>query len=567
MRIEVGNCHSRLIDPPAPLLKRISDAFTHPIQSQGYAFAAHVIKSHADVPARKIAKIRMGFLSDVIEHETFNGEEKDLLATLDALELIEAANCKHPWDDIEQAPLLEDETRVIPEDHDVYKLYYECKMADGFARRAKRNKDFQKVRESAADHYKSCSKCHWRWEESIFKGVDFPTGILHLVVPMLEDVEIIDNREIPAGTPFDIGITLRPYQEEAVMSALDPFEETPHRGIIEIATGGGKTEVALSIAARLGVNTLIIVPTTAIFNEFTERWAKYTDKPLGTIAKGKVDLRQVTVAIFSDSWVKSDVGKELARRIDCLIIDEHHKISARIWYKYVMSVNAYYRFGQTATAFRETDLEDLKLQATTGPKLAEITTKQLQDTGWLSKCKVRMSPVKCEPVGRSGPEKYRTGIVLNDDRNNLIAWKVLNHLADGKKVLVIVAWGEHADELREYLPHFVYFIGGDSAAEIQAKKLRFLGDENLAVGTPTVDLGFDVPSIDVLVLAAAGKAEGRTQQRLGRLLRKSKSGGDGIMEDFVDLDGGNFEKQSKARIRTYKKLGQPVIMEGESDGR
>ena len=51
--------------------------------------------------------------------------------------------------------------------------------------------------------------------------------------------------------------TPRPYQEEAIAA----WARHDGRGVVVLPTGAGKTVVALAIAARLGLRTLVVVPT------------------------------------------------------------------------------------------------------------------------------------------------------------------------------------------------------------------------------------------------------------------------------------------------------------------
>src|SRR5690606_24107788 len=86
----------------------------------------------------------------------------------------------------------------------------------------------------------------------------FPTGLLQNVLRATEsDFEIVDNRkplEIEIPPKIDLyepeaeggKITLRDYQYNAVKNAL---EKT--RGIVNVATNGGKTEIASGIIKLL----------------------------------------------------------------------------------------------------------------------------------------------------------------------------------------------------------------------------------------------------------------------------------------------------------------------------
>jgi len=419
---------------------------------------------------------------------------------------------------------------------------------------------FEELSQYAKSRFPNCPKCQWNWEVSLAKGRFFPTGLAPLVQKAF-DIEIEDQRQQPTGKPVPHSVKLRDYQHRIVEAA-----KTKGSGIIEVATGGGKTEIAIALANELGVKTLIVVPTTTIFNEFHSRWPKYCREPLGRIAQGKIDIQRVTVAIFDDSWAQSELGKRLAAETECLIVDEHHKAAAQTWYEYLLSVNAYYRFGLTATPFRESQLESMRLYALAGPKIDVVNTQTLQKNGYLTPAIVRM--ITCPVYSNSRKEwseYYREAIVYNALRNGHIITNSLEAAARGERVLIIVSWDEHGELLQQAIgkEKVVYFVGSTGAKKLAQLKQKFINETPIAIGTPVVDLGFDVPVIDTLIMAAGGKAEGRTQQRLGRALRKAPDKELATIIDFLDKDGGLLERHSRSRIATYKRLGQFVMVDNE----
>jgi superfamily II DNA or RNA helicase len=227
-----------------------------------------------------------------------------------------------------------------------------------------------------------------------------------------------------------------------------------------------------------------------------------------------------------------------------------------------MRCDAYYRFGQTATPFRADEIEDTKLLACTGPLIYRITTKELQKEDWLSDAEILFHRVLCRTTGDTWHEQYRQGIVENRPRNEKIVELAFDHLAQGHKILIAVEWKEHAENLMAMLPECVYFIGGESAKKMLNKKLQFQGEYNLAVGTSVLKLGFDVPTVDVLIVASGMEYPGGTQQWLGRVLRPAAGKDKSIVHDFMDDDtSGTLLSHSKQRKETYELLGQKVIME------
>ena len=107
---------------------------------------------------------------------------------------------------------------------------------------------------------KSFKDGRWDGKQRFFnqKEKSFPTGLIQMVVDILSewevDVKVVDKRagmlKFPSITDNKIvlasGKTLRPYQAFAVKTVVDnTYEKLPfQRGIINIATNGGKTVIA-----------------------------------------------------------------------------------------------------------------------------------------------------------------------------------------------------------------------------------------------------------------------------------------------------------------------------------
>ena len=68
------------------------------------------------------------------------------------------------------------------------------------------------------------------------------------------------------------------------VTALHEWERAGKRGIVSVVTGGGKTVFALSCIDRIRPNaTLIVVPTTALLEQWWSEAASYFDLDLDEI--------------------------------------------------------------------------------------------------------------------------------------------------------------------------------------------------------------------------------------------------------------------------------------------
>lgn len=168
----------------------------------------------------------------------------------------------------------------------------------------------------------------------------FPTGLLQLAIEVIEEVgepySIEDKRkpyqiDIPSEIVLQDGegtITLRDYQYESVVSALHM-----KRGVINVATNGGKTEIACGIMQQvlphIGKDQRILFFTHSkeIFTQAVERISKRLGIPVGQIGSGKWEEQQVTVVMIptiakyitkTDKVPNTKKYKEMIAKVDNL---------------------------------------------------------------------------------------------------------------------------------------------------------------------------------------------------------------------------------------------------------
>lgn len=446
-------------------------------------------------------------------------------------------------------------------------------------------KAFHKKRAHLRKHpdpakYKWCWMCRWEGTECLYQDGCLPIGfherLRELLSEWSEQYEECDDRPARPASQYDWHYEkeLRPYQREIV----DAMKDTRH-GVIDAATGGGKTVCAAAYVCEMGLPTILVVPTKVVFKQFMDEFQKCTNIPVGQIAaqqNGGVIDGPVQIAIVNSLLDDGQAKCQHLRDKDILIADEFHTSASASWQAVVKACSAYYRFGFSATPFRATDLECNMLTGIAGDVIASISTEELQGDGWLCPSDIRMFPVavrydrnRQDDNGdwqeTTYSDRYRQGIVENWERNTAIA-EIGNHCKDmGEKVLVIVAWTDHADILLPLLPEdTIYLSGKDTQKRTRDKLERFKSqDGGVLLGSPVVDVGMDVPAVSVCVMAAGGSYEGRQRQRLGRGLRPSPGKDNVLVLDFLDDDRGTsgrpmFYQHSKARIKAYQSVGQAV---------
>jgi len=249
---------------------------------------------------------------------------------------------------------------------------------------------------------------------------------------------------------------------------------------------------------------------------------------------------------------------EFLSSVEFVCLEEAHEVSSNSYYSVMAACkNAHYRLALTATPFMKDDEEaNMRLMACTGPIGIKVTEKQLIDLGILAKPyflfeKLGRVPMMFRSTDWQKAEKM--GITDNDERNNKIVTHSINAKTYGLPVMCLVQKVKHGKVI-EKLMHSkglrVTFISGNSNQKARQDALNALGDGKIDVliGSTILDVGVDVPSIGLVILAGGGKAEVALRQRIGRGLRAKKTGPNiAFVVDFADGGNKHLSKHSAAR--------------------
>lgn len=264
-------------------------------------------------------------------------------------------------------------------------------------------------------------------------------------------------------------------------------------------------------------------------------------------------------------------------RFEFVIAEEAHELSGNGFFTVMKACkNANYRLALTATPFMKSDEEaNMKLLASCGPIAITVTEKLLIDRGILAKpyFKFLKLPEESRPKGlfRSTPWQtaYSVGIVKNVYRNKLLCVEVLRAVKYGLNALILVHYKEHGAILKTMLISTglrAEFIDGDSDQAERDRCLKMLGDGDLDVliGSTILDVGVDVPSIGMIVLAGGSKAEVALRQRIGRGLREKKGGRPNValIVDVYDEQNNHLKSHSGERqavIKATAGFGENIV--------
>ncbi len=393
-----------------------------------------------------------------------------------------------------------------------------------------------------------------------------PTGLLTIVFDFFKEHKIIydtkDNRKAPAsyGSLRIFNKTqskLRPYQEAIVERCL-----TSQRGVVEAATGTGKTRIIIELVKRFCLTTLIIVPSTQILYQFYELLvATFGKKVVGRIGDGKSEYKaQITIANIQ---ALEKVPDSFWQRQDVLIIDEFHHSAAETYQQLNNKkfLNIYHRFGFTGTNFRN-DGTDLALQGVLSDVLYTYNAIDAINDGYLC------SPIFCFydvhhnalVSSATWKEEYDRCIINNDSFDLSVSSLASKLIKQGLPTIVFVKEIDHGQKLTNLIPGSV-FINGEQSSQHNKQALEDFNEGKVMciVGTSVIGEGVDTVKAACGIMAGGGKARSEVIQKIGRLLRPHPDKKFAMVIDFMHRDTKWCLRHSKLREKVYKEYGCDII--------
>ena len=372
----------------------------------------------------------------------------------------------------------------------------------------------------------------------------------------------------PKGHPAEgEPIVLRDYQVETI----NKFIDNP-QCLQEVATGAGKTIITATLShlcEKIG-RTLVIVPNKSLVTQTEEDYVN-VGLDVGVYFGDRKELGKThTICTWQSLNILDKKTKDgeavltLAEFLDgvqTIIIDEVHQAKADVLKKLLTQnlKNAPIRWGLTGTIPKE-QFEFQSILASIGPVINQISAKELQDKGVLSKCHVNVVQLLDTNVYNSYQEELKY-LVTNKERVKYLA-KMCNGIKDSGNTLILVDRISAGEQLREAIPDSV-FIKGDvklKDRKEQYDEIKEATNKVLIATYGVASVGINIPRIFNLVLIEPGKSFVRVIQSIGRGIRKAED------KDFVQIwDLTSSCKYAKrhltARKKFYREAEYPFTLE------
>jgi superfamily II DNA or RNA helicase len=357
------------------------------------------------------------------------------------------------------------------------------------------------------------------------------------------------------------------YQMSAAEAALEH-----KRGILKIATNGGKTVIAAAIINHLAMPTLFVVPGQELLHQTKRELQKFlaiSPEDIGVIGDGQFSVGDwLTIAVDKSlhNRLKDGSLDEYKDRWQLVFVDECHTAGAETLYTALSQLPAYYRFGLSGTPLDRSDGGSLRLIAQTGEVIYEVKNKLLVERGISVQPLVKLIRVE-EPVIPKTRNRVKLkyaevedeGIINNVHLNSRLVDAAIKYIDEGKQCIILINKLEQGSNILDMMysrgcESGVFTHGSLKAEERQEALSKFVsGEHRFLVGSRILDQGIDVDCIDVLIFAGGGKAVIPTLQRAGRGLRSGRGRKEVIIVDVVNLCHKFLASHSQTRIKTYKK--------------
>ena len=361
---------------------------------------------------------------------------------------------------------------------------------------------------------------------------------------------------------------LRPYQVEAVRACVGSVH-----GVIVAPCGSGKTQAgcgiidALTGGAVAGGRVLVLVHTADLLTQWvgrlksvlgidaakgagTKAWAKACQGSAGVVV---ATVQTLTRADYLGAW-------------DVVIIDEAHHCPARTYTELLTRLEFRRIYGLTATPDREDGMGAAML-AWLGPVRYTVDRAQLVEAGQTMTPAVCRVDTGCWTMASEYTQMV-TELSTQPARDAIIWRQVMAHGAWPQVLLTLRV--EHAEALGAMAPDGVRVEVVTGAGKDRAAALARVasGESQVLIATQLADEGLDLPALTAVHLTLPSRAAGRTEQRVGRIMRPSAGKATPVVYDYTD-DDTLCVSQWRSRVKVYRSLGvskwRHLKVEGETE--
>jgi superfamily II DNA or RNA helicase len=380
----------------------------------------------------------------------------------------------------------------------------------------------------------------------------------------------------------------RPYQTESV----ENWRTYNRCGVIVLPTGAGKTHVATMAIEMCGRQTLVIVPTIDLMNQWYDLLLSTFNAEIGLIGGGFYEIGAITVTTYASAFRHQE---RLGNQFGLVIFDECHHLPGE-GYKYAAEFAiAPFRLGLTATPERtdggESELERLigktvyrlEAQQIAGEYLADYTLERVEVD--LTESEREMYQQEREiytnfrrkmnlPYGQEGWRLFLIQSARSEDgRRAMKAYRNYKKIALGTEaklhVLQDLLLRHRHDKTLIFTAEneMVYRISNDYLVpaithETNVKERKFWldafnnGDVLVLATSKVLNEGVNIPDASVAIILSGSGSSREHIQRLGRILRKKGDKQAVLYEVVTRNTTEEYISQKRTDARQFQEKGK-----------
>jgi superfamily II DNA or RNA helicase len=399
--------------------------------------------------------------------------------------------------------------------------------------------------------------------------VSLPRGYLSCLLELIqangEEYGIVDARLRLPDVPMTFTGELREYQARAVEDVA-AFGS----GVLVGPCGCGKTIMGCALMAHWRQPATVLCHTKELLTQWRNAVRRFLNVEPGIIGAGDATLSDaVTIALVQSLTARPELLDELARKTGLVLLDECHHCPAATFTDVLQSFPAAIRYGLSATPTRADGLTTF-MTAVIGPYRAMVTHKELEAAGVRVVPDIRFvrSGVRVWDVIEDWAGAMR-GLAENGTRNKLICELARGAINEGRTVLLLAGLIDHVEYLGGELGSVARVLHGRMAKKARDRALSDVreGRASVLIGTQIADEGLDLPALDTLVLAAPSRSPGRTEQRVGRILRNLEGKRQALVFDLVDEHPVLYGQARNRFFEAYSRLAPETQLPDWLDGK
>lgn len=358
-----------------------------------------------------------------------------------------------------------------------------------------------------------------------------------------------------------------------------------NNGVLSATTAFGKTVTAIGMIAKLKVNTLILVHTKALLDQWKRELEKflaieYEQKeqvrkrgrkkqfsPIGTLSSTGDTLHGIIDVAIMHSCISDNEVKPFVRNYGMVIVDECHHVSAVSFEQVLKTVNAQRVYGLTATPIRKDGHQPIIFMQCGPIRYSADAKSQLKSQSFERLLVPRFTPFRALTEDKLSYAQTIQQLSEDSFRNSLIVNDVCDALKECRSPIILTNLTTHvsvlAALLRPHCKNVITLVGSESAKEKRQKQKWLLSlpatEPLIIVATGKyVGEGFDCPRLDTLFLTLPVSWKGIVAQYAGRLHREFEGKQEVLIYDYVDIHVPICEVMYRRRLKGYAAIGYSI---------